>query len=338
MPISQRQSNLELLRIVAMLAVVGVHLDGASLGLPLDSQPDYDNRDIWRLIVEALTIVGVNCFTLISGFFGIKASWHSFSRFTGQCLFYSVAIVSIVMIIDGIWQWNQWATAWLIFTHSDLWYVPAYLGLWLLSPFLNAGAELLSKKQLLCFVAAFASFNIYAGWLNNGHFNPTGYTILHLIMMYLIGRYIGKHINMQSRYRKAVCLIATIIYLITTAVIAYMATIIPSRLAFAYNSPAVVVASVALFVAFASLHFHSKVINRLAASAFAVYLIHKNPYIWVRLIKPTALNAWQNMDLWQFSAMFVVACICIYVFAALIDSLRCSLFKLFTNKLKKQAK
>ena len=133
---NQRQSNIELLRIVAMLAVIAVHLDGASLGLP---HPVYDMsslcaRDWWRLFVEAITIVGVNCFTLISGYFGIRSSVRGFAVFSLQCLFYSVGICTAVMLAKGyaffyVLFSSEWADSWLIFTHNDLWYVPAYLGL-----------------------------------------------------------------------------------------------------------------------------------------------------------------------------------------------------------------
>lgn len=76
----QRQSNIELLRIVSMLLILIVHIDGASLGLP---QPMGDitsitTRDWWRLIVESISIIGVNCFVLILGYFGIRASWKDF--------------------------------------------------------------------------------------------------------------------------------------------------------------------------------------------------------------------------------------------------------------------
>lgn len=69
-----RESNLEALRIVSMLMVVLVHIDGASLGLPYikGEFSALTSRDLWRLIVESFTIIGVNCFTLISGYFGIR--------------------------------------------------------------------------------------------------------------------------------------------------------------------------------------------------------------------------------------------------------------------------
>ena len=69
-----RQSNMELLRVVSMLMVLAVHIDGASLGLPRlgGNLGAMTARDAWQLVTEALAIVGVNCFTLISGYFGIR--------------------------------------------------------------------------------------------------------------------------------------------------------------------------------------------------------------------------------------------------------------------------
>lgn len=70
-----RKSNIELLRIVSIVMVLIVHLDGASLGLPepMGNITTVSGRDWWRLVVESFAIIGVNCFTLISGYFGIKA-------------------------------------------------------------------------------------------------------------------------------------------------------------------------------------------------------------------------------------------------------------------------
>lgn len=68
-----RQSNLELLRIVSMLFIIMLHIGAASIGLPAPLQTT-TSRDIWVLIVESFSIIGVNCFALISGYFGIKAS------------------------------------------------------------------------------------------------------------------------------------------------------------------------------------------------------------------------------------------------------------------------
>ncbi|MBR5899748.1 MAG: hypothetical protein IKZ14_09830, partial [Muribaculaceae bacterium] len=78
-----RKSNIELLRIVSIVMVLIVHLDGASLGLPepMGNIAAVSSRDWWRLVVESFAIIGVNCFTLISGYFGIKAHWRGFAKF-----------------------------------------------------------------------------------------------------------------------------------------------------------------------------------------------------------------------------------------------------------------
>lgn len=49
---------------------------------------------------------------------------------------------------------------------------------------------------------------------------------------------------------------------------------------FAYNSPFVMIASVACLCMFLNMKIQSKSINFIAMSTFGVYLIHCNPYIW----------------------------------------------------------
>lgn len=47
------------------------------------------------------------------------------------------------MIPDG-WDTRKFIESWMIFSHNDLWYVPAYMILYALSPMLNAGTERLT--------------------------------------------------------------------------------------------------------------------------------------------------------------------------------------------------
>lgn len=189
-----RQSNLELLRIVSMIMVVLVHVDGASLGLPqpLGEFGAMSARDVWRLAVESATIIGVNCFTMISGYFGIRLRLRSIAAYLFQCVFYAVGIFSLVwLVFPAKFTLGEWLESWLVLSHTDLWYVPAYFGLMLLSPLLNAGAAALSKSDLKLAVGMFVGFNVWCGWWWGAAFNPTGYTVVQLVMVYLLGRYIG---------------------------------------------------------------------------------------------------------------------------------------------------
>ncbi len=322
-----RQSNMELLRIVSMLMVLAVHLDGASLRLPepMGEISAMTARDWWRLIVESISIIGVNCFVLISGYFGINARWRSFVNLSATCLFYAVGIYLAMYSFGNIeWSWKSFGESFLIYTHTDLWFIPAYLGLFILSPLLNAAIENLSQKRFSTCLLAFTIFTLYAGWGWGGRFNPSGYTIFQLILLYLIGRYIRLYFPKDKLSGKTCFLIYCLFISLILAQSLWCSLI----WTFAYNSPFVLGASIAFFLMFRSLHFYSEQTNLMAVSALSVYLIHKNPIIWI-LLKNWTLSMWNDLTLTQFSFVFIFAIIAIYVFCITIDRIRI----LLTSKL-----
>ena len=72
-----RNSNIETLRIISMAMILMLHFVGATFGLPTHAQLlDGDPVAIAKALVEAAAIVGVNCFVLISGYYGIRATWR----------------------------------------------------------------------------------------------------------------------------------------------------------------------------------------------------------------------------------------------------------------------
>lgn len=338
--VKSRQSNIELLRIIAMLFIVIVHCDGAALGLPNPTKGIAGVGDWWKISVEALVIVGVNCFTLISGFFGIKAKLRGFLRFVLTCIFYSVGAYVLFAAFGKIeWSATGFVGSLMVLTHTDLWYVPAYAGLYLLSPFINAATQGLDKRRFKYALIALIAFNVWCGWLWHGSFNPTGYTIVQLVVMYAIGRYIGQYVDFGDIcHRQLVRVWSIAVYVIATMTTIAFALFMPSTMAFAYNSPAVMVASVALLLFFASCNIQSRAINSIAMAAFAVYLIHKNPYVWVVLMRPTCVSMWKQLSIGGY-AIFVFAFACaIYAASWCIDRLRGMLFRqcetLLDNKIK----
>ena len=89
----KRESSLELLRIVSMLMVLTVHFVGAAFGLPTPEELQSPTASmLWKNALESLAIVGVNCFVLISGYFGIRASWKGLLHYTLLCLFASLVV------------------------------------------------------------------------------------------------------------------------------------------------------------------------------------------------------------------------------------------------------
>ena len=85
----ERLSNIELLRIVAMLFVLIVHSDFVALGTPSTNDcMESGIASFTRIFLETLSYVCVNVFVLISGWFGIKPSKKGFCNFIFQCFFF----------------------------------------------------------------------------------------------------------------------------------------------------------------------------------------------------------------------------------------------------------
>ncbi len=309
---------MELLRIVSMLMVLAVHIDGASLGLP---KPTGDiagmtAREWWKLSVESITIIGVNCFVLISGYFGIKARMKNFIRLTVTCLFYSIGIQIAAMASGNVpFSWGQIGESFLVYTHTDLWFIPAYLLLFIISPILNIAAEQMPRKQFTVCLSAFILFNLYAGWFWGGRFNPSGYTAMHLFMLYLIGRYIRMYV--PEIPRKTTILLYTAFTLSILLQSLYSTTL----WTFAYNSPLVLGASISFFLFFRTLSFSSKAVNTFAISALSVYLIHKHPYVWI-CIKRLSIHMWDTLSLVQFTFFAIIFIVVIYAVCTAVDRIR----------------
>lgn len=321
---TQRRSDIELLRIISIAAVVIVHLDFASIGIPrINSFSELvESRNLWQVSIQSFTIIGVNCFALISGFFGIRSRWKGGFNFLAQCLIYSLGLFILADASRGfIAPFADYVKACQILSCNDLWYVPAYFGLYLLAPFLNAGCQSLTRQQFTAFLALFVGFNLWCGWYWGGSFNPTGYTLTQLIMLYFIGRYISRFpLPLIGTCRLQI--IALAVYILASIANVLLYPFIPAAKLFAYNSPIVLIQSIALFYAFISPNFTNRAINFIAKSAFAVYLIHKNPFVFGGVLKPLAKQAWQQYDVFGYTLWMIVAVIAVFVISVAADTLR----------------
>lgn len=316
----ERESNMELLRIASMLMVLMVHFDAASVGFPSDvSLAAMDARDWWRLVTESAVIIGVNCFTLISGYFGIRLRVRSTAGFWFECVAYSVAIASMACLLKPEkFDLVYWADSWLVLSHPKLWYVPAYFMLMLVSPLVNRGMAALTVRQNIILTSIFVAWNIWGGWVWWASFNPTGYTPIQLIMVYMIGRCI----RLSPRVSESGKWIWAVVYFLATALVLFSAIFVDCTRGFAYNSPFVLLQSVAFFMFFLGLRLRSRLVNFLARSAFAVYLVHMSPALWGGALKPFMVSCWRSMELWQYALLVPFMAVVIYLAVVPLDMVR----------------
>lgn len=310
----RRQSSIELLRIIAMMMVLIVHADGASLGLP---SPDsaWTAGQWWQTVIEALTILGVNLFVLISGYFLIKLTWRRLVNYIIMCGFYGVSIYALRCIVSPCYfTLDNTLETLRLFSGGDLWFIRDYFFLMLLSPLLNGGLKSLTTRRLGWVIAAMVLISCYYGWWWGGAVNPTGYNLMQMIMMYTIGYRLSRGLPRRID--------AAAFYVASTIAIVIMATVMPSDKAYYYNSPAVILAAVSLFSLLAPLRFSSRAVNYVASSTFAVYLIHKNPWIWVPFYRQAIVNLSHYHSGLTFSLLCLVVVVATFVGCVIIDKVR----------------
>ena len=137
----ERDSNMELLRIIAILLVMVLHADFASLSVPsLEQCHDSLLTSFFRFFIEGLSVVAVNVFVLLSGWYGIKPSFKKMIEFMFQTLFLICFIYLFFFCIGkGIYHSiGEWIK---IVFFNQYWFVQCYIILYIFAPILNAFVE-----------------------------------------------------------------------------------------------------------------------------------------------------------------------------------------------------
>lgn len=160
---------------------------------------------------------------------------------------------------------------------------------------MNRFIELAGKRQVEQFLVAFFILStIYGFFLNDiGHFSY-GYSGLWFMGVYVLARYIRlwpcKLFSLSPVSDILIYLVCTLASTLLSIVqIRFEITPVWMGAGVSYNNPFVVIASVFFFLAFSKLTFHSRVINWLAPSAFAIYLMHCHPLVFPSFLRESAM-------------------------------------------------
>lgn len=270
----QRQSNIELLRILCMFFVVMFHFN---LNVILRNGETSQGLNYMALLVNSLVVVAVNTFVLISGYFSIKIKMKSILSFLVQTEFY--AVLAIVFYIIYSYVCSTSVSKGIIlnltpFNPIGLWFVPCYAMLLFISPLLNWICKD-KKAHFVVLTMVFARGVIL--YILIGY---EGYSIANFILMYLIGRWIALYPNKLTKMRSCWITSLLIVSVCMTFVLALWwinrGHDIADKKIFAYSSPIVIMSSVLLFILFKNLTLSKQWINLVAPSVLSVYLFHEN--------------------------------------------------------------
>lgn len=188
-----RQSNFELLRILAMFLVLVVHSDFWSIGAPsVDEYQTATLTSVIRSVIQCVSIICVNVFVCISGWFGIKASLKGITTFLFQCVFI-VSITYIFALLTGICHFSLTGIRQCLLLDSSLWFVKAYIGLYILSPVLNSFSDSASCRQFVQVLVPFYIFQTLFGIAGAAPYILNGYSVFSFAGLYLLAKFVRKY-------------------------------------------------------------------------------------------------------------------------------------------------
>lgn len=242
---------------------------------------------IWQAIDffrESTSICAVDCFVLISGYFGIHWKFKSFFNLVFQIFFYSICIYLIAVGL-GVVEWSIGGFIErfeCLFSPEKSWgFAVSYVLLYFCAPLLNALAEKSTSKELLTYIIVlFIAINFIC--------MPD--VVFTYALIYLIGRWLRKTDIVKSKlstwkgYWIVTVLIFLCVYFILYRVLGIRSAGSASKFPFgfigySYSAPLVIIQAVFLFLAFAKMKLNNRIINWCATSCFAIFLIHMHPTI-----------------------------------------------------------
>lgn len=209
------------------------------------------------------------------------------------------------------------------------WFIQSYIGLYVISPILNAFIENASKKQLEVVVIAFYVFQTIYGYLGGAQFIAHGYSTFSFIGLYLLAQYIKRFVTIDYKWGGVV--------FILTALINVAAQILLYKLPlsiFTYDNPMVILGAASLFIYFNGLKIrYSRVINYIAKSCFAVFLFHFNPNIGDQFYRPLCRFIYNSFSGIECLGIFLITLLGIFAIAIILDLPRRKIWDCISKKI-----
>ena len=290
-PKKERQSNLELLRIIAMLCIV-LHHSCVHSGF---TQPIamFSISGVLLNMTVYLGDLGNSLFLLISGYFMVNTSFslRRVLRVWAQMLFYSVGLTFVLWLCGALegqaLTFRDVLRMFFPVSTQRYWFASTYVIFCLLAPFLNKLLHSIGengrKRFLLVLLVLFSLLPTFVQ-----AYMPLG-SLAKFVFLYSVGAYLRLNPAprlLSSRRRCFAVGGGTLLLLIAFIAVClalgqrfwrfnYYATFFMGEFA-----PPILLASVGLFMGFKDLNIRpSRVVNAVASTAFGVYLIHDHELV-----------------------------------------------------------
>lgn len=317
--LKQRNSAMEILRILAMFLIIFSHYIAHGTGEITDGS--------FNSIVSVLFQsgnVGTDIFVLLSGYFLINSKFTFKKVFTlvFQVVFYSVSIYTLCCAFSvQSFSLRDALSAFLPTSFSLYWFFTTYIVMYLLSPFINRLLNSISRETHLKLMLATGFLWIILPTFINKFYASNELTFF--ITLYIIGAYIKKypenHLTKNRNDIILVVLCTCFISVFAVGVLKLMPSMAEHATYFYSKSSLFVVLLTAGLVSFFSKikPFYSKALNTVAGTTFGIYLIHDNrffrEFMWKEIFGTEKYSTESTMLVHLLLCSVVVFAVCFVI-------------------------
>lgn len=309
-----RNSGIELLRILSLFMIFWMHGMASAYGNVFG--------EVTGILVSVIGNMGVACFILISGYYGIRLNIKKMMHLDLMLIFFSW----LALLMQFVWGNSLGGETILSYLlpviGKQSWYFTCYFALAFLSPFLNEMAEKMGELRLRQLLVTMLV--IFSGVTTIFFFDINedgGKGIVHMIMLYLIGRYLGVYktdkLYDTKKLIKLFFVTAGINFMLNLALYVVSGSV-QNRYA-RDNSLFTIVQSVCVFLIFRNIYFENKAVNRLAKHVPAVFMFE-----WTMRVALVTyvVNYLEWADKWYYVIVTFAMSIVLMVAGSVIDRIR----------------
>jgi len=337
-PALKRNYGIDLLKIVAMINIINLHINRDSLLSLHPKHPKY--KQVYRL--QTFSFWPVNAFGIISGLVNYKR--YKFSNLIYiwfEYVYYSV-ILSLYLYYKSLLNSRELFLSFFPIAKKRFWYANAYFFLYLFLPILNNSINVIDKGKFIKLIGLnFFVYSLYHTLIEynigqtNFDFINDGYSSLWLIILYIVGGYLGKYYiykPLLPNFSFFCLYLLSSVFSSEYIFYSFKKYKVPSTILMRHNSPTIIIQSLSLIFLFYKLKINNKYFQKMILFFnplnFNVALIHlrvfsyKTPtisrfFIYIRTLTQKYL----------FFKIYGISII-IYFICAFFDYFRFILFKL----------
>lgn len=331
----QRDSNIELCRIICMFMIIAHHcvVHGGGINMEVCS-----NKYIAWLVFPGGKLC-FDAFLAISSWFLVDQIFRMerFLKTWLTVLFYSVSFSIVSVIMGAEFTWRNWFSIFFPISGNSHGFAASYLAFYLLLPFLSIVSDKISKKQTMWLVILLMYYQVISKIIGtvSGYFQPLYSEITLFILCYFIALYIKRYPvkilnNKLFLFGIVISAWVTVFFIYICANIYFPNNVwVGFLLSLCGDESSILflLGGFAMFLLFKNIKMTNlPVVNKIAATTFGILLIHDHNFFRVYCWN----NIFHTVDWWysKYYLLRIIICVVIiFAFGIIVEFMRKNLIE-----------